>query len=238
MTAGLSQATNSHRYGGLVAVQAAARPSSRRRAAISNAMPRRSIRSRSTSSFYRPAQARRPMRAGRPACRRAFRFAVEAAQGDHARAAAGGLRESARAICRERLRSLGEKRGPILIQLPPKLGFDTRVATRFFGLARDLLGGSMCEPRHAGWFVLGSRRATRGASGGLALPPTRRRYRLPQKPGWVGWLCATRGCTGRRASIGPDYDLAAIELQAGTARAADVETWTIYDNTAAGRRAA
>ncbi len=52
---------------------------------------------------------------------------------------------------------LGRKRGPLLVQLPPSLDFDSRVAGRFFELLRGFYDGFLaCEPRHETWF---SRRA-------------------------------------------------------------------------------
>ena len=47
---------------------------------------------------------------------------------------------------------LGRKLGPLLVQLPPSLAFDTRVARTFFRLLRELHEGPVvCEPRHASW---------------------------------------------------------------------------------------
>ena len=49
--------------------------------------------------------------------------------------------------------TLGDKRGPVLIQLPPSLAFDTALAGQFFTALRDRFSGSVaCEPRHATWF--------------------------------------------------------------------------------------
>src|SRR5687767_15515820 len=49
---------------------------------------------------------------------------------------------------------LAEKRGPILVQLPPSLSFDASVVTRFLDVVRQLYDGPMvCEPRHATWFA-------------------------------------------------------------------------------------
>jgi uncharacterized protein YecE (DUF72 family) len=43
-----------------------------------------------------------------------------------------------------------EKRGPILVQLPPSLSFDASVVTAFLDVVRKLYNGPMvCEPRHA-----------------------------------------------------------------------------------------
>ena len=48
---------------------------------------------------------------------------------------------------------LGRKRGPLLVQLPPSLSFDGRVAGGFFELLRGLYDGFVvCEPRHDTWF--------------------------------------------------------------------------------------
>ena len=53
----------------------------------------------------------------------------------------------------EETAGLGDHRGPLLVQLPPSLGFDARVAGRFFELLRAQYDGAVvCEPRHPTWF--------------------------------------------------------------------------------------
>jgi uncharacterized protein YecE (DUF72 family) len=48
---------------------------------------------------------------------------------------------------------LGEKLGPLLIQLPPSLVFDAGIAAAFFaGLRQGYSGQIACEPRHQSWF--------------------------------------------------------------------------------------
>ena len=48
---------------------------------------------------------------------------------------------------------LAEKRGPILVQLPPSLSFDATIVTPFLDLLRTVYDGPVvCEPRHATWF--------------------------------------------------------------------------------------
>ena len=48
---------------------------------------------------------------------------------------------------------LAEKRGPLLVQLPPSLSFDAASVTAFLDLVRDVYDGPVvCEPRHATWF--------------------------------------------------------------------------------------
>ena len=53
----------------------------------------------------------------------------------------------------EQIAGLGDKLGPLLIQLPPSLEFDGVVMERFFSLLRSLFDGEVvCEPRHRSWF--------------------------------------------------------------------------------------
>jgi uncharacterized protein YecE (DUF72 family) len=54
----------------------------------------------------------------------------------------------------EQVQGLGEKLGPLLIQLPPSLAFDADAAARFFATWRDLFDGpTVCEPRHPSWLA-------------------------------------------------------------------------------------
>lgn len=50
--------------------------------------------------------------------------------------------------------ALGDKLGCILIQLPPRLAFDPKIARQFLSLLRRFYeGGAAIEPRHATWFT-------------------------------------------------------------------------------------
>src|ERR1700761_5025974 len=54
----------------------------------------------------------------------------------------------------DNVRPLGEKLGPVLVQLPPKLAFDEGTAREFFETVRELHAGPVVvEPRHASWFT-------------------------------------------------------------------------------------
>ena len=132
---------------------------------------------------------------------------------------------------------LGDKRGPVLVQLPPSLGLDPGAAERFFAACTALLGGAIaCEPRHPSWF---------GPEGGALL----RRHRVARvaadpalspeaaRPG--GWP----GLAYARLHGSPDmyrsaYGAAAVARHAEAARTAAAagagETWVVYDNTAEG----
>jgi uncharacterized protein YecE (DUF72 family) len=84
---------------------------------------------------------------------RTFRFAVKVPQlithEQRLRAARRPLEDFL-----EGIRGLGRRLGPLVVQLPPSLAFELRVATRFFVLLRERHAGPVvCEPRHASWFV-------------------------------------------------------------------------------------
>src|SRR3712207_4563858 len=81
-----------------------------------------------------------------------FRFAVKAPKAiTHERRLVGAEALLARFL--HETAELGEKRGPVLVQLPPSLTFDSAAARGFFRTLRGLHEGPVaCEPRHAGWF--------------------------------------------------------------------------------------
>src|SRR4051812_15125369 len=48
---------------------------------------------------------------------------------------------------------LGDRLGPLLVQLPPSLKYSAEIAERFFAALRDRFEGDVAlEPRHATWF--------------------------------------------------------------------------------------
>lgn len=48
---------------------------------------------------------------------------------------------------------LGNRLGGVLVQLPPTLAFDARIANAFFSVLRRRISARVaCEPRHASWF--------------------------------------------------------------------------------------
>ena len=82
--------------------------------------------------------------------------------------------------------ALAQKRGPVLVQLPPSLAFDARVAGRFFAGFRTLYAGPVvCEPRHPTWFSVAANRLLdqhQVARVAADPPPSRRRH-----PGRLAW---------------------------------------------------
>jgi len=130
---------------------------------------------------------------------------------------------------------LGPKLGPLLVQLPPSLSFQPGIADRFLGELRSRIdGGIVCEPRHASWFtpkveaLLAELRIARVAADPAPTPGA-------DEPG--GW----RGLSYYRLHGSPKiyYSAYSSEYLAAIAEvlardgAAGVETWCIFDNTAA-----
>lgn len=130
---------------------------------------------------------------------------------------------------------LGPKLGPLLVQLPPSLRFEDGIADTFLSELRSRVEGPLvCEPRHASWFMpeveslLDELRIARVAAD--PAPVSR-----ADKPG--GW----RGVSYYRlhgspriyySAYSPEY-LAAMAERIASDAAAEIETWCIFDNTAA-----
>ena len=135
----------------------------------------------------------------------------------------------------EETAGLGEKRGPILVQLPPSLVFDARVVSRFFDGVRARYAGPLaCEPRHPTWFAAAADRLLeRFEVARVAADP-------PRGPG-DGMPGGWRGISYFRLHGSPRtywsrYDTTFIERLAGELlkRSASGDVWCVFDNTAAG----
>jgi uncharacterized protein YecE (DUF72 family) len=130
---------------------------------------------------------------------------------------------------------LGRKRGPILVQLPPSLSFEPRLAPRFFQLMRSLHQGAIvCEPRHETWFsAAADQLMMRFRVGRVAADPA------PAAGGIVpgGW----RGIVYHRLHGSPrkywsKYESGYVERLAAAIRQVpdSVDVWCVFDNTASG----
>lgn len=185
------------------------------------------------SSFYR-SHARQTYARWAAATPRDFRFAVKVPQAITHEAR---LRRARRPLATflEQVGGLGQRLGPLLVQLPPSLSFDPRVARTFFSLFRSLHDGpAVCEPRHASWFtaradaVLAAHRVGRVAADPVALP------RAAEPGGWPGIVYyRLHGSPRRYWSVYDDAHLQPIaERLRGLARG--TTAWCILDNTAGG----
>jgi uncharacterized protein YecE (DUF72 family) len=129
---------------------------------------------------------------------------------------------------------LGRKRGPLLVQLPPSLAFDKRIAGRFFSLLRERYAGPVvCEPRHETWFSSAAEELLiRHTVARVADPPPAAGAERPG--GWKGLVYVRLHGSPRKywSRYSPEY----IEALAGMMRTAapSADAWCIFDNTASG----
>ena len=129
---------------------------------------------------------------------------------------------------------LGDKLGPLLVQLPPSLTFDGPVAERFFAdLRRRWPEAVVCEPRHPTWFEADADALLSAYHvGRVAADPAR--HPAAAKPGgWEGlayWRL--HGSPRMYYSAYGDETLAAL---AQAIRSSPVrEAWCVFDNTTSG----
>lgn len=185
------------------------------------------------SSFYRPHRASTWARWAASVPER-FRFAVKIPKTitHQARLVEAGALTAQFA---EQVAPLGSKLAVLLVQLPPKLMFDAGVVERFFITLRESIKAEIvCEPRNETWFLeeadalLSDLRVARVAAdpalGGAAAIPG----------GWGG--IAYWRLHGSPAVYRSRYSDEAIDSYAQRIREAldhAVETWCIFDNTAA-----
>lgn len=129
--------------------------------------------------------------------------------------------------------ALGPKLGPLLVQLPPSLRFDDRIAPAFFTLLRACFAGEVvCEPRHPTWFapdverLLAEYHVARVAADPAPVPQAAR-------PGdWPGLVYYR--LHGSPQIYYSDYTNEFLDVLADDLRAAlaSAPAWCIFDNTA------
>jgi uncharacterized protein YecE (DUF72 family) len=131
---------------------------------------------------------------------------------------------------------LGCKLGPILVQLPPSLAFDARIARSFFDTLRDHYAGDVVlEPRHPTWFtseveaMLIAARIARVAADPAPVAAA-------AEPGGSDHLVYLRlhGSPRVYYSAYPPEELTRITRVLEARAALGVSAWCIFDNTALG----
>ncbi len=134
---------------------------------------------------------------------------------------------------------LGEKLGPVLVQLPPTLSFDRAVAQEFFSSLREMhAGGVVLEPRHASWFSASAEHLLQSFQiARVAADPPKGSELAAQPGGWPG-LCYWR-LHGAPRTYYSDYDIHWLQMFAERLQLIEgtpevKETWVIFDNTALG----
>lgn len=131
--------------------------------------------------------------------------------------------------------ALGAKLAVLLVQLPPRLGFDASIAEDFFMKLQAAIDAEVvCEPRNASWFtdevdaMLVRLRVARVAADPMLVPEAG----VPG--GWLG--LAYWRLHGSPTMYHSSYSEAAIARYAQRLRAGidgGVDPWCIFDNTAA-----
>jgi uncharacterized protein YecE (DUF72 family) len=132
--------------------------------------------------------------------------------------------------------ALGRKLGVVLVQLPPSLQFDHKIAKQFFvALRRRYPGAIALEPRHATWFdkgpcaLLEDCGVSRVAADPAVVPEA-------SDPGGDPQTIYLR-LHGSPEVYYSTYDKKRLRIIANrlrVARAGSVDAWCIFDNTARG----
>lgn len=186
------------------------------------------------SSFYRSHQPRTYARwaASVP---EGFRFAVKLPREiSHERRLRDPMQPLERFL--EGVLELGEKLGPLLLQLPPSLVYDTATASAFLrGLRTCTQADVACEPRHPSWFTP-EVDALLSAHGVARVAADPARVPAAAVPGgdraWSYWRWHGQPQIYRSAYS----EQALAELAQGLRREADAQrpAWFVLDNTALG----
>jgi uncharacterized protein YecE (DUF72 family) len=140
------------------------------------------------------------------------------------------------AVFLEEVTALGNRLGPLLIQLPPSLELHAETAEEFFTTLRSLFAGDVaCEPRHESWFgataeaMLIAHRVARVAADPARWPAAA----LPG--GWSGLAYLRLHGSPRMyysAYTGEYLDDIAVALR--ERRRDGTRCWCIFDNTTLG----
>ncbi len=141
------------------------------------------------------------------------------------------------------VRGLGNKLGPVLVQLPPKLSFDEGVAHEFFTTLRELHSGAVVlEPRHPSWFSAAVDQLLRSFEvARVAADPPKGSKFAAQPGGWESPLYWR--LHGVPRTYHSDYDenwlqFFAKQLLLRENVSLNQEIWVIFDNTALGHATA
>jgi uncharacterized protein YecE (DUF72 family) len=130
---------------------------------------------------------------------------------------------------------LGRKRGPLLLQLPPSLAFDRRVAARFLDLLRSRFDGLVvCEPRHPTWLAPDAEAllVQHGIARVGADPPPAPGADLPGA--WPGLIYYRLHGAPRKYWSRYEADAVARLADALRRVPSRIDVWCLFDNTASG----
>jgi uncharacterized protein YecE (DUF72 family) len=186
------------------------------------------------SSFYRPHRPQTYAR-WRASVPEHFRFAVKVPKSiTHERR----LKDAGELLTKflSEVAELGDKLGPLLVQLPPSLNYEKGVTIAFLATLRECFTGQVvCEPRHPSWFtpdvdvLLTHFQVARVAADPAILP------QAAEPGGWSGlvYYRLHGSPTIYRSEYSPEFlNRMSASVQAQVTR--EVPAWCIFDNTAEG----
>lgn len=168
-----------------------------------------------------------------------FRFAVKLPQTITHENALRRAREPLRKFLTE-IAALGDRLGPLLVQLPPSLQFERRVARNFFAMVRgEHRGPVVCEPRHATWFSKSASESMRDFQIHRVAADPRPHPASCEPAGWLDDVLYYR-LHGSPRKYWSAYSGEYLETLAREFRrlSRGREAWCIFDNTASGAAAA
>jgi uncharacterized protein YecE (DUF72 family) len=134
------------------------------------------------------------------------------------------------------LAPLGARLGCLLVQLPPSLSFDARVARGFFKVLRKRFdGGVALEPRHASWFADRADRLLKDFEVARVAADPPRVEHGDQPGGWRGLAYFRLHGSPRMyySSYEKEY-LDALSAQLRDLQRRRIPAWCIFDNTTLG----
>ena len=134
------------------------------------------------------------------------------------------------------LTPLGEHLGCLLVQLPPSLQLDPRVARAFLACMRSVHDGPIAlEPRHASWFTAAAERIlVKFEVARVAADPPRADAGL-EPGGWPGLAYfRLHGSPRVYYSSYEDDFLAQVAERLEALRRSGIPSWCIFDNTTLG----
>lgn len=131
---------------------------------------------------------------------------------------------------------LGERRGPVLVQLPPSLAFVADIVEPFLETLTSIVGGLLaCEPRHSSWFTPDVDAFLAASKIARVVADPARVEAAAQPGGWSGLLY-----TRLHGSPRPYWSSYSTEQLMRYAEALSSAVtpgqarWLIFDNTASG----
>jgi uncharacterized protein YecE (DUF72 family) len=166
---------------------------------------------------------------------RAFRFSIKIPRAiTHDQRLAGSARLLDEFLAS--LASLGSRAGCLLVQLPPGLAFDARVARAFLGVLRKRFDrGIAFEPRHASWFEPRADRLLKDHEVARVAADPPRVEGGGEPGGWPGLAYFRLHGSPRiyYSRYGDEFlDVLAGKLR--DLRRRRIPTWCIFDNTVLG----